>query len=569
MKNILKHVSLLTKRKKKRLLALEANGFGLKAMIITKKGESLRVEGTAETRSVVARQALEQVMSQLKQAGLSLPKEAVLVCAGAVPALLKLPVPQGKKIAPGQIEELVRWEMDELTQDLALPPNIGWVMIARGHIDAIQRDQILDTLDKQESYAGRHGGTLPARFGEIAIEKGFIDREQLEDCLAIQERLHLLEDSLNCGWSDSTTTAGSQPGLTLCCAIHETIGREWLQALRNSEIRLERIYPEALTSAALLPLSPAAQCLVEIEQGHITVSSIEQGEITQSAYRRTCNISVSEEDLAELCRPVLTADMEAMVITGSHPNKEYLGTALAQRMNRKVLPLSLNGEFDCTLLSQKESWYALLGSSRHYLGMSSHLLAPFLPGEPPLPAMHKRPMAWLNIATACLLVFIGFYEISHSRSMGKIMAETETLQGEVRTIARANEKMSNKSAEYQKLVAKRDAMEDKNTSLKHRKDAVERVFMHRQQVMTGFLEAITGSIPDGVVLESIDEQEWFLFHIKGWALEQRHIDMFHQSLSRNIAEWNLYISESPSAAGRGWKDAEGYEFSFILMERKS
>jgi hypothetical protein len=72
------------------------------------------------------------------------------------------------------------------------------------------------------------------------------------------------------------------------------------------------------------------------------------------------------------------------------------------------------------------------------------------------------------------------------------------------------------------------------------------------------------TIPNEVILESVVEEEWYEFSIKGWALTQASIDNFNSVLSRTLEPWEMYIRDSPSQV-----NGIRYDFTFFISARES
>jgi hypothetical protein len=574
----LKQNNFFNKKSTQKILVAESDSFGLKALIIFPSGNQLVIEKSAYSNNPDPQSALGEVLAQLGCEGKDFPKEAILNCANVIPALLDLPVDDSSSLSSPKMLELVRWEMETLMSEQLSQWTIGWLLMGRGHLSEAQRDEILQEMTEDAQVSASRGGRAPARFGEEAIKREYVTREQLEECLALQENLFLLDDAIDCSWYPKPTDSSkntSQKGLWSCTAISSAHRREWVNAFDYHKIRLNWIYPIAGVSACSLSLDPKtqhAQILCEIQSGYIACSRIENQQLTQFSHAKCCDHSVTVDEISALCQSLLSTDISNIFYSGQHPRINELVAALSVSLNREMIPVSELLETQCqidTMISGSPAfnlmhWSSLIGASQHFFDLAATRCAVQLQGKAPPPPIYKQPQIQLYGICALLLLAVAVteaYFVFSTSSMETQIADNEV---KISNIEFINETTNSKSEEYKEVQLKYDKLEQQYNRLKERKYNIESVLIKRQQFAESLLPMIANNLPDKIILHKVTEETWYQLRIEGWSMTQSAIDDFNAQLSRAAEIWNLYISDSPSEVQTGWQKLEGYKFSFTL-----
>ena len=125
--------------------------------------------------------------------------------------------------------------------------------------------------------------------------------------------------------------------------------------------------------------------------------------------------------------------------------------------------------------------------------------------------------------------------------------------------------------EAQKNIALYEEKQKDLGLLQSEKQLVEQVIVKRQSFMSRLLPVLSESINDGVVLESIKENQWYEFSLTGKAVDQASIDDFNQVLSISLESLHMYIDKSPSNfSGDAALMQNGvYAFEFLLKRQEA
>jgi hypothetical protein len=93
--------------------------------------------------------------------------------------------------------------------------------------------------------------------------------------------------------------------------------------------------------------------------------------------------------------------------------------------------------------------------------------------------------------------------------------------------------------------------------------------LKRQNVVEKLLPTLAHSINDGVILDSLNETDWYQFSITGRAVDQSSIDEFNRVLSINLQPLELQVVDSPSRLDNKTDFNYGgvYVFEFTLKQR--
>ncbi len=549
-----------------RVLLVETDGFTVQALLCERHGAKLHIVSQLQTRVLEPKAAVADLCQQLKQQNVPLPKRALLVSSQIIPALLDLPLSGEQKLAKAKMQELVRWEMEALLSEQLSQWNLGWILIGRGYISEQQRDQILDDLTEHKLAAQANGGRMTPRFGEEALKRQWIKREQLEECLALQESLHLLDGQVECNWLTAPTQHGRQPGLWLGVAMNSIMHQSWVSAFEANQMRLDGLYPA--TSAGLLSKQKEAAFLIEIQPGQVCCSRLEQGEITWLGILKCCDHSVTADEIVNLCQGVLDSQITQLCVTGRHSRLAELGQELSLLLERPLASIHQLLQPHCVSAEESDfSLYSnLLVAGLNDAGELGEYAAIFLAGSLPPPPFYQQAVVQKSAIAASFILGILATEGWFYWQQQSVSAEIATNEDKTRQILVVNESLEGKDKAYKDLKQQLATWERQYNNFSARKQAVESVLIKRQQFVEDLLPLISQSIPAEVMLMSIEEQEWYQFKLDGWSLSQEAVESFNERLTGALQDWQLYIADSPSEYSER-DGVQGYRFSFVIQTR--
>lgn len=268
------------------LIAFQAGSFGLRAALLQQSKDRVIAKAVVHSRTVDFTRAIADVMEQLRATQKRLPKRAILLTPSVVSTVVELPVSPLRPRSDEQMQELIRWELEGAITQQNKHWMIGSMLIERGYLNSEQRDEVLTELQYRQTQGGSQS---LLRFGDLSVQLGFITRDQLDECFALQGKLVAVDDDLVYGWQSAETQRG---GLSdevllsqeedsdsshawLVSGMSKIVRRRWVGAFNLNHIHLEAFYPTLGSAFACLNLENETtdQWLFEIHQEQLALIS--------------------------------------------------------------------------------------------------------------------------------------------------------------------------------------------------------------------------------------------------------------------------------------------------------
>lgn len=567
----------------RRVLAIAADGCSATGAVIRRiDAERLEIEALASSQALKYEAAAEDIVASFKAQGVNIPKQAILLTTAMLPAVLELPIATKNLLPPEQMLETLRWELEPLFAQLSGFNSLGSLLFARGHISAEQRQTLLAMQAESRKQKGRLG---TPRFGELAVAQGAAKREQVEECLALQEELQNPDTDMLIGWHPQPVGAGSDAGRSawLCAALSPAIRMRWVGALEKMGLHVLWIYPLAGASAPFAALSGVA---VGFEWHTLMGVCYRQqdGVLTQLRYRQLGGTSTAAEDISLLAEPlfkgdggtfgvfpglgwnlVLEAALQGSVNAGAYEAAE---DQPAGQTRHEVFRLADspelqiphdNGIADALLA-------ALAGATAHALGLAPAASAVRLPGSRPPPPLYQRPPVWGGLAATLLLTAGGAFELHTMLAQRSLLAQQQQLferQAELES-AKAEIELSLRAEEEVTKKLKITEAELKNIEL--RKQLYERAFGQRSRFMETLLDALTLLAGDELLLKEVAETGWQQVEIQGFALNVEAVYRYARAVAEDLKDFGIKLGDLDTGEALGPMGLTGHRFSFVLLQ---
>ncbi len=406
------------------LLVFQTGSFGLRCALARKSKSGVQFGAVVESSRVDFTQAIADVLGQLKAHQRMLPKKAILLTPSVISAVVELPVSPLRPRSDEEMQELIRWELEGAVSQQNKQWLIGAMLVERGYLTQQQRDELVAELQLRQSQASDSGiGAGLIRFGELAIELGYIEREQLDECFALQAKLVSVDDDLVYGWqaeeqaddqrlSDEALLSKEEDSNSahpwLVCGMSKTIRRRWLGAFALNGIRVEAFYPALGSSFAVLANTAEArldeQLLLEVHQEQLVA-------ITGSA-RAVRRIEVAERQPGEL-RPEELND-----VLGQLPENHNVIYLNLQGQSHEALLFALETGFrDREFIQlhypqgvgvvtnlQLDALTGMVGAAEHFLGVVAAPALSWIPTRDAEPSLIKKLTQPRVLKTAAAVV---------------------------------------------------------------------------------------------------------------------------------------------------------------------
>ncbi len=599
------------------LLVCETDGFSLRGAVLVRSGNEVTVVHSAQSRAPGMDEAVAELVGKLKSAGWRGGK-AVLLTPGVVPALLELPVDPKKPRPPEQMEDLVRWEMEPMLMQHTTLWSVGRILVGLGYLTEEQARAVID----MQQGRGRPGAAETdfevysfKRFGDLAIELGYIDHRQLDECLVRQEWLKTEGEEVACGWTAQEAAAHAELGSHrwLACAVSRTLLQRWVSVFSRHGVKLRSLYPLAGCAAAVLGGEDAQRLLLESHGGVATATSVQNGAVTgfhmqpealwmllesHAGLVTATNLHGGEISGFHMHQSALTGPLEACLeayhaLTPPEPDILWLATVHEESGD---LPMQLQQALGCKIRVLPEVAAAedgsratpgMLGAARHGLGLAGGGLCCDVPVDGPRKPAWQRLEVRAIAAALLLAVCLGASEIALQVRM-ELAAEKK---------ARVDKEAATLDASVARIKGEIDGINKQREALKAKRDEAVRVesrarffgevLPERAAFVQSLLSALEQSVTDEVVIDRIEELAVTRtvkpatqllpmgtsaavpaggFRLSAWALTETAAQQLVQSIKSAMQPWGMDVLEVSVIAQAGRLGLQGNAVSLRIVK---
>lgn len=559
----------MTFKSKRDLIAVETDGFSVLSLVMEMKSGKAKARDLVETTGPGFSRALENGCRHLRTRVPKLPRRAILVAHDVFPAVLELPVDPASPRSHFEMTELVRWEIEPYFSQAVTGYPIGTILVGKGWMSLEQFAMVLErSKHSQHTSTGtlREGGKLPSRFGEIAIQLGFVDRRQLQEGLELQEHLRAMGDNFVCGWMPVRSQQEAGPWKWLVCAINSSRRESYRKAFEACGLELESIYPLFGTNASSRHGKAGKQAsLINVQKGalaHVELSGSSIEALTVHYHSHPAMDATKCLDFADL------QNKEEVWIAGRSPEMKEIKSGLAGRISGQV-------EYLKTQLQQKGVSRVARGflagvtdAVTHAMGAAAEGSCVCVPVRDPAPPLVRRPVTWWAAAAVALLLSVGFseyYFYSHERQktteLTQLQGKLQRQKNEVEAIKKHNRTIS---ALEEKLVAMRSEQE----GVARKRVALERFLRSRTEYPAEVLTALGKSAGSDVSVERVVDHSDGTLEIDVWSLTEESLQRFAHAVIGELRDWQLLEAKSSVIPKIGQYELPGFALALLLESSK-
>ena len=531
----------------------------------------VRVEGIEPAQAVQV--ALQSMRELLGTKAKRLPRQVTLVSSSCVPALLTLPVEADKPRKAHEMSALIQWEMESLIADASDMLVIGAILEGRSCITREQRHEVAVELEIRRSSG------LLTRFGETAIELGYIDNNALQECLQLQSKVQLDNSDLRCAWQPQRLTDEDNKAQTLwaCCAMNTQQRRHWQKAFSQHKLQLTGVMPLYGACATLLAYREP-KCIslaIELHQELLVCYRIQNGQMgsLQSLPR------LSGQSLYEQCRNLLQEYLKEDVsviylIADALSQPDLQGDELAQQLKDRLqypthwVGSTQIGQQSLTGLLQ----YALLGSAALRARSTNNKIVALLAAQDPTPPLWKNPLVYrFGVPTMMLIALAGhaLYSNWHLEQLENQLIDMELEMAKQSQINKQLGAMNSASSKSQQQLTQLQAELE---NIRVQSNQLEQRVISRGRLAPRLLKAIVSSVGNNVMLDSITEpsntSSRNYFNIKAWAVDNPSATGFTQYLESNLKRINYEVADPDIRQGVGRFGLQGYTVDLWVVPVK-
>ncbi len=551
------------------ILVCETDGFHLRGAVLSRHADEVKIDCSAHSDTVEYRQAVKELIGSLRQQGWK-GRDAILLTPAVFSTLVELPVSPKHPRSPLQMQELIRWELEPLLMQHAASWSIGQMLLAMGYLNAEQVTSVLDRQQgKQKGSVGDGHGSVYSfkRYGELAVEMGFVSQQQMDECLARQAWLRSESDEFSCGWVPQIARreTGYEDELNGHDGVHPwlvsgaNIGmmRQWGQAFAAHKVVLDEVYPLIGGAAELIERDDGV-LLLETLHNTVTGLRMHAGAIDMLRLQQGNSASMLETCL-ESYHDLVNPDVHQVWLATSGKGARGLVAEFGAMTGREVQHLrEISPQVSAGMMGVAE--IVLQGKPPRYIaGVSVRGPQPPIFQRVEVRAIAAAVLILLVIATleASLYIRKDLAQAEHGQTAEakkKFDAVVASAQAKVDAVTKLKADIQAKEGELGRMMARFDFF------------AIE--LPTRSAFVQTLLNELSNNVTEDVVINVLEETPNLGFRIAGWALSETAVQQFIQSFQAAMAPLEMDVADPIVRAQSGRLGMLGYDFHFRLVSAK-
>lgn len=551
------------------LLVFQSGSFGLRAALFKADKDYASIKAVAESREVDFTRAIAQIHQDLKKQHGSVPSRCVLISPSLIVNTLTLPISPLKPKSNSDMQELIRWEIDGASTDDNKQWLIGSMLVERGYLTSSQREEVVTELELRQDQGGDAAMT---RFGDLAVELGYLSNVQLQECFALQNKLLELDqdsvfgyqaeiaenplDKQFSGLSDDVLTINNENQSDhqwLVSGIGRAIRKRWYGAFALNGLKLSAFYPDNGASFTALGLRSEEnnQCLIEVHPSHLVFieGSAKNLKTINIKARHDGNLTLDE--VLAICPDKIANISDYLYLYSPDDPLDSLSFALAEHLAIDVRPLvQANPSFALPDGFSSNRLLPFIGVANHYLKFSEQGRACNVAAkdkEPPLWQKMLQPKVMMAMAAGIVLLaasgFIVWMQVNLTTQEQRLIKLEQRWTKE----SKVKQQYSKVEAEYKLLSASIDNIKNELALNEKLSKYLSEQLMPATYTVPGALSAIAESINQGVLIEQVTLQLDSIV-IDGRSLKTRNASQFAQQLNENLKPWHFQVGDTHSSA---------------------
>jgi hypothetical protein len=461
------------------------------------------------------------------------------------------------------MQELVRWELEPLLMQHTIIWSVGRILVGLGYLEETQAREILARQQGKQSKSNQNEAANKLemyslkRFGDVAIEQGYITREQLDEALTKQAWLRMEGDDIACGWQAIAIEADAQgPYPWLASGVNKGLLKQWEAAFSAQRITLEHFFPVAGCAAANLSRNEPA---IVLETGGGQVVGMRLGaKGLESIVTHESALNGAMEACLETYHGLTPPDPESLWLAIGDGGDAGLPKALSDVVGReaRLLKSGVTGIAEAVTSG-------MAGAARHVLALSggNHCCAVLTRG--PKASITSTPK--FRLVAGAALIFAGLLLAEGILQVRQSMANT--------TAERVNKQAGELDAavnRVQALIKQQDDIKAKRAEVKkaeQRADFYTEELPRRATMVRTLLDTLERTANDSVVLERIAEEQKKGMQVTAWALSDTAAQQFALSLKRGLEPLGLALVEMRVTEKNGRLSLPGYAVTFRIVDK--
>jgi hypothetical protein len=510
------------------VLVCEAGFTELRAAVIEKKNDKL-VAAPEIMHSDAADypSALADIVRKAKLKGWK-GKHAILLTPSALTSPILLPIPHKHKVPMPQFEEAVRWELDPLLQQQRQGLLLGQILVANRSLKPEQLEKVVDEQANMDRSKNRE--VVYKRLGELAVERGFLTPNRLEQAIARQHWFTDDDDEIKCDWHAIKATTELEPGSFpwLGAAITKAVLRKWQAAFAQLGLKLEACYPLAGSALGASELASHAkekgkahhEVILEVHPNQVSAAVLVNGVVSQ-LQSMACQQANRLMQITDLYHRLGEASWQQVRLLDTVSKSEQEGALLqediAQLINQSVEPIKQPNR-SCDL--------SMLGAAAHAMGLARARNVQGVSVHEPLPPLMQRFEVRAILTMAGFIALLILTELGMLGKQLWIDYQQHVIKDDLAEVEKTRKNIQDNINRVKALQTELKALEDKKESLTKIQEIYGEKLPKRNEQLQAFLKAFEKSVDDGVVIDKVTENGMRGFTVSAWALEETSAQNF-------------------------------------------
>ncbi len=547
------------------VLVCEVDHLSMRAAIIERKGDDLYIAHETHSTVLDFHEAVSEVVSEFVQKGWR-GKHAILLSPAVLLAMVQLPIPPKNKLGYEQIAEAIRWEVEPLfaEHDTLL---FGRISISHGYLTETQVEDVLIEQDYAKNNISRNpeDSASHKRFGEIALEMGCINQEQLHECLERQAWFNSIGEEIKCGWAvqsphiEGKNFPANKNYPWLATAVNASLLREWQGAFATHGIQLDYLYPLAGCGTSTLDLEhkPNKKVLV-LETHDLLVSGMRMAGDYISSLNVIQNVPASTlMNCSKAYNAVGASESDTIWLIDSKTadKTQALSSGLNSMLQQPIKVLQRPSQV---------STVGMLGAARHIMKMKGAQSVSGVPVvDPQAPLMRRFEVRVAAAVLAVLLLMVVGQGLLGLGAMW-LNAKNARLSEQLVTVDAEIAKVNSRIAVIKKL---KDQIEAKNTEkakIKNTLNLLTVALPRRNTIVNSMFTEISKSVSDDVVIDQIEEKTLSNFSVNAWSLNEMAAQEFVKNFQSAVQPYQLKVEDVKVGSTPGRLGLQGYSIKFIV-----
>ncbi|MDX1475530.1 MAG: hypothetical protein R3309_15260 [Reinekea sp.] len=562
----------------KQLLVCEWDARILSATVFTRKGKALQVFAKSEADDLDPSKAFATVLKDLRSQGWQ-GKQLVVLTPSAMSAMVELPVSPKQPKPIEQMHELVRWEVEPLLMQHQSQWTLGQLMESRGLLTA---EQVAEINTAQKRAAQAIGGVRPdrnslKRFGEMALEMGFVTRDQVQSLFVVQEWLRGEEDIVQCGWSAQGEVEDA-PGVWnwLVFATYASTLERWSALAESHQLQLSGVMPLTGNSLSLFKANDKSSVLIETSSLMTSAMQLDKRSNVQSVGHFLNRSASMLEACLEIYHAGNTSLQPSIYLSAPPDNAEELSVTLAAGTGHDVTLLPAHNP---ELVSP-----GAIAAARHIFNLKGgHQLALIRPDGPLPPLWHRQEVQLAGILSG-FLVLVLVAEIVMFFDYQKIKAQKVEIDARAKVLDEAIAKINSQRAAIDARKAELEAKQQSQQRMEARLRFFGEQLPDRGLVVQAILGVLQNTANEQIVVNRVDEMgrrvgiqpaapqpprpgtvELDNFNIDAWAMTESAAQEFVQNMKLAVAQWSMDVRDIQVIEKVGPMNMPGFSVSMSLI----